>query len=729
MFAAWMLFATELSALLFVSAWIAEWALRPSRKPVRGVWAAAILGANVLPLILAKLPVGSALAGRWTMQVAPDSVLTKLTTPLAVLWGLSAAVGLSLCVAAVWRLARTRTQWKNEHVDNTPVLVSHDVGPALVGVMQYSIVVPRWAQTLDQGARKLLVAHEREHARKYDPLLSAAATLAVVVAPWNVFNWLFFRRLHLAIELDCDQRVLREHPDARSYGALLLDVAERVLPSVMPAAAFVEHGASLETRINAMSANRKPYETLRAASGLGLSLVVALAACFTPRPYAIVIVNPPATASGLQSVSERAKDEPAAAVQVIPLSQQTLAGVVKAPSEHKPETSQPSTVSPSNDDDEVRPVPMSARVKALDNAEDERMRKLVTKHWPRTLWNFNRADSGLVLLLNDNGEVRKQVAVQLADFPAGTDPLYVFSTIFPQPYANGIESASMFSIDRGTDNEPLRTPLKVFTAYLIPGVKTPPTLAEMTPSPETIVAAARARHRMAFSSVSPKSNVVALLYDTKGALLNSANILLDSTSTTDQNYLWKRAFGAYMDLGKVLFRSTQSVTGDTFVPTQVIVAHGTMIMNTEISEFEKAVQYKQRNWTFGGAASREGRGRSFDWKAMTARLDHLVQSRVPDAYGDWSRADSAVVFLFDANEQLVARKAGPLTDRTALLDLADYISLRVLTVSPNDIESVGWTNHVTSSSGRLLDKPLKVYWGRLSADATRKRELSLRQTR
>ncbi|MEO7361927.1 MAG: M56 family metallopeptidase, partial [Gemmatimonadaceae bacterium] len=308
MIAAWMLFAIEIGALLFAAAWLAERALLAFRRPVRGIWIAAILGANFLPIVLSQMPV-LPLVKNWTLNVAVDSLFAKFGTPLLILWGVAVAIGCFICVSAVWRMSRTRPLWKTEHVDDTPVLVSHDIGPALVGVMQYSIVVPQWAYSLETGARRLLLAHEREHARKYDPLLLAAAALAVVIAPWNVFNWLFFRRLHLAVELDCDQRVLRAYPDAHLYGALLLDVAERVLPSVMPAAAFVEHGASLETRLNAMTEKHTPFRVVRASLGLVASVTLAAAACVMPRPYAIVVVVPTALAQATQTSTQAVEEK------------------------------------------------------------------------------------------------------------------------------------------------------------------------------------------------------------------------------------------------------------------------------------------------------------------------------------------------------------------------------------------------------------------------------------
>lgn len=732
MIAAWMLFAIVLSGLLFLSASIAEGALRQLRRPVRIVWVVAIAGANVLPIVLAKVPTFAAESNRGLFAVASDSVFARLNGSLLIVWGVAAAIGVLICASAMWRIARTRIQWKREHVDNMPVLVSHDVGPALVGVMQYSIVVPQWAHTLDIGARRLLLVHEQEHARKYDPLLLSIAALAVVVAPWNVFNWVFFRRLHLAVELDCDQRVLRAHPDTRRYGALLLDVAERVLPSVIPAAAFVEHGASLETRINAMNSRRVSFHALRGGFGLALSLLFALAACFTPRPYAIIIVNPPASVAAGQT----------APASGIPASERasTHAAPVSTPSDPihaSMESSRAaSAVAPANaptkaaanalasSEAELRPVAPGARVRALDEAENVRMRNLVARNAPRALGNFSRGDSALLLLLSDDGQVLKQAGIPLWETDAW-DPLHVFTSVFLSRDVNSFQSASLFTIDSGANNQPLGTPLKLFTAHLIPGLPTPRTIAEMTPSRDRLLTDARGRHPEAFTDNTAQTRVVAMLYDTKGTLLRTALVPYDTVPTTDQNALWRKAFGAYTDLGTVVHRGTQSFAEPIAARSGgVIIAYGIMMMRSEIADIEKVLQFKHRNWTWGGASSRAGRGRSFDMQAMTARLRVMVHTRVPDAYGDWARGDSAVVFIFDANDQLIGRKTGPITERTGMLDLAEYISMRELSIPSGDIEAAGWTNHVTSESGRVLDKPLVVYWGRLSGEATRKRELS-----
>ncbi|MBC8088650.1 MAG: M56 family metallopeptidase [Phycisphaerae bacterium] len=718
MIAAWMIFAMEIGALLFAAAWIAEGALRAAKRPVRGVWVGAVLGTNLLPFLIACSPLSASLTNRWALAVAPESMLSRFGPVLMGLWGVALTLGVLVCLSAAWRMSRTRPLWKTEHVDNTPVLVSHDIGPALVGVLHYSIVVPQWACSLEAGARRLLLAHEREHARKYDPLLLTVGVLAVVLAPWNVFNWLCLKRLHLAVELDCDQRVLRAHPDARTYGALLLDVAERVLPSVMPAAAFVEHGSSLETRINAMGDNKKSFQALRGACGLTLSMLIAAAACFTPRPYAIIIVNPAAPAAGAQTASTPGtlQFEPA-------MAQSTPGGVPVRESSEFPRSAS------AMDNADIRPVPPSARVRALDDAENERMRTIVAKNAPGALGSFARGDSALVLLLNDGGAALKQTRVSLTDAGEGVDAMHVFAKVFPEPDINAISSASRFTIDRGASNEPLPTPLTLFTAYQIAGVPTARLLSELTPSANELIAQVRARHPTALTDRNADSNVVMMLFDTRGHVLKSTTVVVDTSGvvpSADESYGWHRAFGTtFMDSGSLIDRGTLvQYDGNQRQQRPLVIAYGTMLMRAEFLDFEKLLEGKRRNWTFGGSTRRPGRGASVDHDAMTARLRVLVHTQVPDAYGDWSRRDSVLIFLFDANNNLVARNTGPVPDSYGMNPLADYISLRVLTIPPDDIVSAGWTNRVASESGRVLDQPLQVVWGRLSADATRKRELA-----
>src|SRR5690606_38233895 len=99
--------------------------------------------------------------------VAARPVLEALTGALGALWVLApAAFVLYVAVAAV-RLRLRRRGWRADSVEGERVLVSPDTGPAVLGWVRGTVVVPEWALGLKPGWRRLVVAHEREHVRSY----------------------------------------------------------------------------------------------------------------------------------------------------------------------------------------------------------------------------------------------------------------------------------------------------------------------------------------------------------------------------------------------------------------------------------------------------------------------------------------------------------------------------------------------------------------------------------
>lgn len=202
---------------------------------------------------------------------------------LLVLWGVSSALCVGVLLMSAWRVDRMRRTWRERMLAGVPVFVSHDVGPAVIGLVHHGIVVPGWVEALGADEQGIMMTHEREHVRAGDPLLLWGATLLVAITPWNVALWYSLRRLRHAIEIDCDARVLRSRPDARAYCTLLLDVGERTLAGVAPVAALAEPATLLERRIEAMlQPARKGRRAV--AGGAAVSLALFIAACFTPRP-------------------------------------------------------------------------------------------------------------------------------------------------------------------------------------------------------------------------------------------------------------------------------------------------------------------------------------------------------------------------------------------------------------------------------------------------------------
>jgi TonB family protein len=322
----WMLYAALISTLLGVAALAAESAAKQLGRPTRGVWLGALLGSIVLPLVtFIGLP-------SWLRPAValPDAATFAL--PPLVVGGEAAAAGFSpdawllagwatvtLLLAcyvgsAFWRLGRARRHWRRDRVEGVQVLVTGNVGPAALG---RAILLPEWALAVDARIRRLMLLHEEEHVRARDPALLLAGLAVVVALPWNVALWWQLQRLRLAIELDCDARVLRREPDAHEYGTLLLEMGRRRGGPTF-VVAFSEPRAFLERRIRALVTRVRPSARRALIPGVAAGLVLVLAVCAGDplRPGAVVDVaapEPEPTIAPDVQVGEVTRAEPAGA--------------------------------------------------------------------------------------------------------------------------------------------------------------------------------------------------------------------------------------------------------------------------------------------------------------------------------------------------------------------------------------------------------------------------------
>jgi beta-lactamase regulating signal transducer with metallopeptidase domain len=226
------------------------------------------------------VPLQLSLAGR-AMRV-----LRRADGPAQTLWMASSAIALVVFLGAFIVLRMRRASWKAATVDGHTAWIAPDVGPAVVGFMQPRIVLPEWALQLGETDRGFVLRHESEHIRAGDPRLLLVAGLLLVAMPWNPALWWMTRRMRLAMEIDCDARVLRGTKAIREYGMLLLAVHERRGRTLPLVAALTEQRALLERRIIAMTASRPSYPRLVSAA-LGLvACAAAVAVAQTPVPRA-----------------------------------------------------------------------------------------------------------------------------------------------------------------------------------------------------------------------------------------------------------------------------------------------------------------------------------------------------------------------------------------------------------------------------------------------------------
>ena len=172
----------------------------------------------------------------------------------------SAVLGLWMLVNAGWvaHIMRTSRQRRLAiaAVDDVPVVITDTLGPATVGVWRARVVLPRWVLALPDAQRRYIVRHEDEHRRSHDSMVLSLASLSLILLPWNAALWWQLRRLSLAIEMDCDRRVVSSLGDAHAYGKLLLTVAQASTRGTGPRlqAALVGRAGMLERRLTALLA-------------------------------------------------------------------------------------------------------------------------------------------------------------------------------------------------------------------------------------------------------------------------------------------------------------------------------------------------------------------------------------------------------------------------------------------------------------------------------------------
>lgn len=298
------------SALLVFGAWTLDRTLRRLRYQTRFVWLGAMLLNTLLVIVtpwrilasasaaagadaassgagsagqaapilvtpfLEGIAAGIAAFAEATLALLPASagdVVRTLWIGSAVLAAVFLIVGYAINRAIVLRAPYTE-------VGETRVRLTEAFGPAVIGVRNPEIVVPRWLLDHPLEEQQLVVAHERAHIAARDPLLlCAGATLAALTA-WNPLAWWAFGRLRLATELDCDTRVLRAGVPAQAYGTLLLDLTAALPRQAirLGAPAFSARPSQLEARIRAMT-TRSVGPVRRKAMLIGSAVIAVLA--------------------------------------------------------------------------------------------------------------------------------------------------------------------------------------------------------------------------------------------------------------------------------------------------------------------------------------------------------------------------------------------------------------------------------------------------------------------
>jgi hypothetical protein len=289
----WMLYCTFVALCVTVAAHAAEWLARLAGFRVRWIWTSAlalVLLLSASPLLRRSEPVSPSVALRQAEDILDAPWLRTITTvrdvvsPTADGYAVTLSVLFSLALILVLagvsrRFRRATREWPLVMLHGTEVRLAPRLGPLVIGLTRPEIVVPRWLLARPAEQQRLVVTHEAEHVRAGDHFLLAFGWSALVVAPWNPALWYMLSRLRLAVELDCDARVIRRGALPRSYGSLLIDMARHASALRLSALALADDASHLRQRILAMTPSTPRFHRLRAGFAIAITLAGLIVAC------------------------------------------------------------------------------------------------------------------------------------------------------------------------------------------------------------------------------------------------------------------------------------------------------------------------------------------------------------------------------------------------------------------------------------------------------------------
>ena len=297
---AWIIDLLSISGLMGLSALLLEQILRSHHRATRIPWVVAMVASLLLPLLASRTaPHTAATPGAtgtvvdayahadhprghasWIDLGATSSGVTdhrQRERLIVWLWASSAALAGSIVMIGVVQFRRQRRTWRRGMVAGVPVWIAPDAGPAVFGVFRPQIVVPEWLLKVSLDTQRYVLAHERAHVHAGDSRVLTLSTILVLLMPWNPLFWWHSHRLRLAIEVDCDRRVLRSGFDLKRYAEVLIQFGLRRTSLPGATASISESPSTLERRITLMFQPKKTHWTL-ASVALALLSIGSMAA-------------------------------------------------------------------------------------------------------------------------------------------------------------------------------------------------------------------------------------------------------------------------------------------------------------------------------------------------------------------------------------------------------------------------------------------------------------------
>jgi len=147
-------------------------------------------------------------------------------------------------------------------------------GPVAAGVLRKVIFVPETWGAWNEADREIVLRHELSHHRRRDPLWRLCAEIARAAMWWHPLAHWMAARFNLQCEYACDEAVVREGTDAKTYASLLCGIAEK--QSYAPLALAMANPSSLQRRVARML---RPSPRFGALAFAAFAIVGTATAC------------------------------------------------------------------------------------------------------------------------------------------------------------------------------------------------------------------------------------------------------------------------------------------------------------------------------------------------------------------------------------------------------------------------------------------------------------------
>lgn len=235
----------------------------------------------ILLVLLAILPTMVVLMPK--IEVFPSSAAVAQTefswmTAIIVLWTVGFVFALGKILLAGFLIARWQKESTHiETVDGVSIRILEGLrSPVAAGVFRKTVFVPSGWNEMATAPRKIILAHELSHHRRHDPLWRLCVEIVRAVHWYNPLVHWMARRYVMQSECACDESVLGNGIDAKTYASVLCDCAETHHPNSFALA--MADTSSLEKRVGRILAGKNHTGTLllTVLGVLGLTAACAL---------------------------------------------------------------------------------------------------------------------------------------------------------------------------------------------------------------------------------------------------------------------------------------------------------------------------------------------------------------------------------------------------------------------------------------------------------------------